>query len=68
MNLVIYHCLACGAVAHREPDREKPLCCGKPMINAAAETVFIEECQVIEIKKAAADAPALDTGGRQKPR
>jgi len=38
-NLIIYHCLACGAVMHCEPERDIPQCCGRPMIKAAAETV-----------------------------
>jgi hypothetical protein len=42
-NLVIYHCLHCGAVMHCEPEQGPPACCGKPMIKAAAETVVESE-------------------------
>jgi hypothetical protein len=38
-NLIIYHCLSCGAVMHCEPDQEMPQCCGRPMVKAAAETI-----------------------------
>lgn len=41
-NLVIYHCLNCGAIMHCEPDEEVPQCCQKSMIKAAAETVAEE--------------------------
>ena len=39
-NLIIYHCLGCGAVLHCEPELEIPQCCGRQMIKAAAETVI----------------------------
>ncbi|MGQ0635984.1 MAG: hypothetical protein ACT4QC_15340 [Planctomycetaceae bacterium] len=38
-NLIIYHCLSCGAVIHCDPEQDAPQCCGRPMIKAAAETV-----------------------------
>jgi hypothetical protein len=39
-NRLIYHCLACGNVIHREPDDIVPVCCGSSMTPAAAESVF----------------------------
>jgi uncharacterized Zn finger protein (UPF0148 family) len=42
-KILIYHCLACGAILHREPGEAVPLCCGKQMLNAAAETVTIPD-------------------------
>ena len=45
-NLVIYHCLACGAVMHNEPDQDVPQCCERPMIKAATETVGNAEDQL----------------------
>ncbi len=39
-NRVIYHCVACGSVVHREPDEAIPLCCDREMTKAAAETVY----------------------------
>jgi hypothetical protein len=38
-NRILFHCLACGRVVHAEPEESRPECCGRPMINAAAETV-----------------------------
>ena len=46
-NLLIFHCLACGAIIHCELDQDVPVCCGEPMIKAAAETVA-NECQISE--------------------
>lgn len=42
-NRLIYHCLACGNVIHREPADAIPECCGVRMTPAAAETVFDAE-------------------------
>jgi hypothetical protein len=39
-NRVIYHCLACGSVIHREPDETIPMCCDRLMTKAATETVY----------------------------
>ena len=39
-NRILYHCLCCGRVVHEEPDAQSPNCCGQPMTNAAAETVY----------------------------
>ena len=38
-NRVIYHCVCCGRVVHKEPDEARPQCCGQKMVKAAAETV-----------------------------
>ena len=38
-NRLIYHCQSCGRVRHEEPGAPSPSCCGKPMAQAAAETV-----------------------------
>lgn len=38
-NIVIYHCVKCGNVVHREPDEQPPVCCRRLMVNAATETV-----------------------------
>ena len=43
-NAVIYHCQHCGNVVHREPEFETPDCCGMAMVNAAAETIYEDEC------------------------
>ncbi len=42
-NAIIYHCLHCGNVVHREPDLDQPSCCGKKMVKAAAETIVGDE-------------------------
>ncbi len=42
-NAIIYHCLCCGKVVHREPELEQPTCCGKKMVKAAAETLYGDE-------------------------
>jgi hypothetical protein len=42
-NVIIYHCLSCGHLVYREPELELPWCCGKKMIQSAAETVFGDE-------------------------
>ncbi len=47
-NAIIYHCLCCGNVVHREPDSEQPTCCGKKMVKAAAETVPGDEEPVVQ--------------------
>jgi hypothetical protein len=39
-NVLIYHCLHCGVIAHREPEQEQPTCCGRKMVKAATETIF----------------------------
>lgn len=49
-NLIIYHCLTCGSVIHREPDRESPECCGHSMVKAATRTVPIEEVAAMSEK------------------
>lgn len=68
-NLVIHHCLACGAIMHSEPDQETPQCCGRPMVKAAAETVGTGEGQLpTEPGQPPADAhPPVDRIS-QKPR
>lgn len=38
-NLVIYHCLNCGAVIDCAFDRAVPHCCGRPMVRTGAKTV-----------------------------
>jgi len=38
-NRILFHCLCCGNVVHAEPKDAAPTCCGKRMVNAAAETV-----------------------------
>jgi len=42
-NAIIYHCLSCGNIVHRDPGVEAPSCCGKTMVKAAAETVVDNE-------------------------
>jgi hypothetical protein len=39
-NRILFHCLCCGTVYHAELNEAAPICCGKRMVNAAAETVF----------------------------
>jgi len=38
-NANIYHCLACGHVAHTEIGVAPPVCCGQPMEKACTETI-----------------------------
>ena len=59
-NVVIYHCLCCGTVMHREPDQEAPQCCGRQMVKAAAETIFDRVGQIL-----AADSETRTTSPRQ---
>ena len=42
-NAIIYHCLSCGTIVHRDPGVEAPSCCGKTMVKAAAETIVDNE-------------------------
>jgi hypothetical protein len=42
-NAIIYHCLSCGKIVHRDPGLEAPSCCGTTMLKAAAETVVDNE-------------------------
>jgi DNA-directed RNA polymerase subunit RPC12/RpoP len=42
-NAIIYHCLSCGKIEHRDQGQEAPSCCGKLMVKAAAETVVDNE-------------------------
>lgn len=39
IDVVIYHCLSCGAVLCQEADLAAPACCGKAMTKAVKETV-----------------------------
>lgn len=62
-NRVIYHCLRCGAILHCERDQEIPCCCGRPMFNAAAQTVMDDQ--------ESSRLPVRPTGGEsttEKPR
>jgi hypothetical protein len=54
-NLVIYHCLTCGSVAHCEPDHDAPECCGHSMTKAAARTVHVDE--VVPATKSGSSPP-----------
>jgi hypothetical protein len=67
-NLVIYHCLACGAVMHCEPDQDVPECCGRSMIKAAAETVGNDEAPSAGESGAPSDARSRADAAPQKPR
>ena len=42
-NAFIYHCLFCGNVVRNEMKVRAPLCCGKEMAKAAAETIYDRE-------------------------
>ena len=42
-QLVIFHCLHCGAIQHAAPDCDFPLCCNKVMVHAASKTVDDDE-------------------------
>lgn len=67
-NLVIYHCLACGAVMHAEPDKDLPSCCGRPMVKAAAETVKNGKSKVSEDAQPPAPGLAGTDRIQHKPR
>lgn len=41
-NAIIYHCVRCGNVVHRDLDNPWPRCCGHEMAKAAAETICDE--------------------------
>ena len=47
-NLVIYHCLSCGAVMHSEPEDVVPECCGRAMVKSAAETIRVDDGRTVE--------------------
>jgi hypothetical protein len=64
-NAIIYHCLCCGNVVHREPDLEQPNCCGQKMVNAAAETVPGDEDAVVQPARA---TPTANPPTPPKPR
>jgi hypothetical protein len=66
-NAIIYHCLCCGNVVHREPELEQPTCCGKKMVKAAAETVYDEEA-VSQPAWATPEAAPPEPANRPKPR
>jgi hypothetical protein len=38
-NAIIYHCQACGRVAHAELGVAAPQCCGTAMTKACGETI-----------------------------
>jgi hypothetical protein len=69
-NLMIFHCLSCGAILHREPEQEVPLCCGKPMIKAAGETVANGERESLinTPTHPLTEAPSPPAGIERKPR
>lgn len=50
-NAILYHCLNCGNVIHRELQAHPPRCCDHEMVMAAAETIFDD-------KQAAPEEPA----------
>ena len=62
-NAIIYHCLRCGRIVHSEAGPKPPHCCGKEMINAAAETVYTSEEHVSEAGRET--APPAGTGRRK---
>ena len=64
-NAIIYHCLLCGKVVHREPDLEQPECCGQKMVKAAAETLFGDEDAAVPPAPA---KPAATPPNSSKPR
>lgn len=34
-SIIICHCLTCGRIDYIRPDGTHPVCCGKPMVDAA---------------------------------
>lgn len=42
-NRPIYHCLTCGAIKRVELTAAIPTCCGARMVQAATETVDLED-------------------------
>jgi DNA-directed RNA polymerase subunit RPC12/RpoP len=68
-NAIIYHCLSCGKIDHRDPGLEAPSCCGKTMVKAAAETIIENEAE--ETKRAnqpPGTPPTLGQNNPPKPR
>ena len=64
-NAIIYHCLGCGNVVHRDPELEAPSCCGKTMVKAAAETIIENEAE--GMKRAEQQPGAPPAPGQTKP-
>ena len=68
-NAIIYHCLNCGNIVHRDPGLEAPSCCGKTMVKAAAETVVDNEGEESKRANPSAGTPSSTTPtNRPKPR
>jgi len=65
-NAIIYHCLACGKIVHRDPGLEAPSCCGKAMVKAAAETIVENEDESAQPPDGALGAPPAP--GQMHPR
>lgn len=42
-NRPIYHCLACGAIKRVELTATIPTCCGARMVQAATETIDLDD-------------------------
>jgi DNA-directed RNA polymerase subunit RPC12/RpoP len=66
-NAIIYHCLTCGKIVHRDPGLEVPSCCGKTMVKAAAETVVDDEGEESKRANQLPGTPPSPTN-RPKPR
>jgi hypothetical protein len=67
-NLIIYHCLRCGAVMHCETGEDAPECCGKPMTKAAAETIVNDRSKTLPRASDPTSGPQRPTGPERKPR
>ena len=67
-NLIIYHCIKCGHLMHTEPDAEPPRCCGKQMVNAAAETIHADDADSEEAANERAETERRPFQDRPKPR
>jgi hypothetical protein len=65
-NAIIYHCLGCGNVVHRDPGLEAPSCCGKTMVKAAAETIVENETKRAD--EASGASPGIRQTNPPKPR
>lgn len=41
-NAVIFHCQICGSISHCDCNAPPPMCCGREMVKALAETICDE--------------------------
>ena len=67
-NAIIYHCLRCGNLTHRDPEQEQPTCCGRKMVKAAEETIFGDENEDEPLTGAVGDLPEATDITAPKPR